>query len=359
MNVLIGGNGQGKTNLLEGISYLCLTKSFFGASDSIVLQIGKKELSLSGELLGDSGIRYLVGVRYDADTKEKEFSINRSAVDRFADIIGRFPVVVLSPESNAITSGAPADRRKFIDFVIAQSSKVYLEDLLEYRRVLKQRNKILLDAKIARSDCRELLEPWNTGLVERGTRIVARRRAFVDEFQPLVQDAYERLAGKVEVPTVKYEPSVQTDERASEEAAREQFRQELERRQEEELQNASTTVGPHRDELQLGVNGLDLRKFASQGQHKTFLVALKVAEFFYLQKRRNESPLLLLDDIFDELDVHRSERLLELIRSLGQAFITATQEGVFPADFDWGGRNRKIVVQEGSVVYEDASSIIR
>lgn len=350
VNGLIGENGQGKTNLLEGISYLCLTKSFFGASDSTVLQIGKNRFAVSGEFVGDSGVRYDVGVRYDAEAKEKEVSVNRAAIDRSADIIGQFPVVVLSPESNAITAGAPAERRKFMDFVIAQSSRVYLEDLVEYRRVVKQRNRILLDVKMARTDPSELLDPWNTELIDRGARIMVRRRAFLAEFQPLVQEAYEKLAGEGEEPTAHYKASVEHEESTSEEELRRLFRQELERRREEEMQTATSSVGPHRDELELKMHGLDLRRYASQGQHKSLLIALKVAEFFYLQKARSESPLLLLDDIFGELDACRSERLLGLIHSLGQAFITSTNEAVFPADFDWGTRSRKFFVQQGAVV---------
>ena len=354
VNALLGQNGEGKTNLLEAISYLCLTKSFFGSTDDVVLQIGESRFELSGELEGDTGIRYQVAVSYESAEKEKEFFINRTKVEKFSDVVGQFPVVVLSPESGAITTGGPADRRRFLDFVISQSSKVYLEDLLEYRRVLRQRNRVLFDCKVSRTDAGELLEPWNEELVDRGARIVHRRHRFLEELQPFVGESYGSLAGKNEEPKMTYEPSVGADKSQSEEAIKQVFAKELKRKAGEEKRFGITLVGPHRDELTLEINNLGVRSHASQGQHKTFLIALKVAEFLYLQSKRNERPILLLDDIFTELDKNRAERLLTLTGSVGQAFITTTSEGVFPAGFNWANANKRFVVQGGTVEHEGA-----
>ena len=355
INAVLGENGEGKTNLLEAISYLCLTKSFFGSSDGVVLQVGQNQFELAGDLEADAGIRYHVAVTYDRLQGEKKFSINRSPVGAFAEVIGNFPVVVLSPESGAITMGGPADRRRFLDFVISQSSKLYLEDLLEYRRVLRQRNKVLFDSKVTRSDCTELLEPWDEELVDRGVRITQRRNSFLKELQPLVNEAYERVAGRVEAPSICYQPSVRHNGEAGEEEIRSQFEEDLRRTAAEERKLGVTLVGPHRDELHLEIQGLDVRSHASQGQHKTFLVALKMAEFLYLKVKQNERPILLLDDIFTELDTNRANRLLALTESMGQAFITATSDKVFPPDFDWADNHRRFVVQQGTVVHEESS----
>lgn len=354
VNALLGQNGEGKTNLLEAISYLCLTKSFFGSTDGVVLQIGEDRFEVSGELEGDTGIRYHVAVTYEHAEREKEFFINRTRVEKFSDVVGQFPVVVLSPESGAITTGGPVDRRRFIDFVISQASKVYLEDLLEYRRVLRQRNRVLFDSKVSRTDATDLLEPWNEELVDRGARIVHRRHLFLGELQPLVTEAYGSIAGRVEEPMMTYEPSVEAEESTSEGAIRQVFVKELKRKATEEKRFGITLVGPHRDELVLTINNLGVRSHASQGQHKTFLVALKVAEFLYLQSKRKERPILLLDDIFTELDKHRAERLLALTESVGQAFITTTSDGVFPADFNWANINKRFVVHRGMVGHEGA-----
>jgi DNA replication and repair protein RecF len=354
VNALLGENGEGKTNLLEAISYLCLTKSFFGSTDGVVLQTGEERFEVSGELEGDTGIRYHVAVTYEHAEREKEFFINRTRVDKFSDVVGQFPVVVLSPESGAITTGGPADRRRFLDFVISQSSKVYLEDLLEYRRVLRQRNRVLSDSKASRTEPTELLEPWNEELVDRGVRIAHRRRQFLEELKPLVTESYGSIAGRVEKPTITYEPSVEMEESASEESIKEVFHKELRRKASEEKRFGITLVGPHRDELEFEINNKGVRSHASQGQHKTLLIALKVAEFLYLQSKRNEKPILLLDDIFTELDKHRAERLLALTESVGQAFITTTSDSVFPSDFNWANVNKRFMVHGGTVEHEGA-----
>jgi DNA replication and repair protein RecF len=272
-------------------------------------------------------------------------------------VVGQFPVVVLSPESGGITSGGPADRRKFLDFVIAQASKVYLEDLLEYRRVLRQRNRVLFDNKIGRVEYPDLIEPWDQELIDRGARITHRRHDFLKELQPMIHESYARIAGRVEVPTIQYLPSVPHGDGASEEEIRGIFRQELKRKSSEEKRLGLTLVGPHRDEFELAINDLSVRSHASQGQHKTFLIALKVAEFLYLQSKRNERPILLLDDIFTELDRHRSEMLLALTESVGQAFITTTNNSVFPSDFNWSGTNKRFIVRKGTVDYANAASL--
>ena len=357
INAVLGENGEGKTNLLEAISYLCLTKSFFGSADGVVLQLGEKQFDVSGELETDGGLRYHVSVSYDQEAGEKQFLINKAPVERFSEVVGQFPVVVLSPESGAITTGGPTDRRRFLDFVIAQASKVYLEDLLEYRRVLRQRNRVLFDSKVSRTEYSDLIEPWDQELVDRGARITHRREAFLKDLQPIVHESYRRIAGKEEEPMIQYAPSVAHNEGASEEELRGIFRQELKRKASEEKRLGLTLVGPHRDELELAINKLGVRTHASQGQHKTFLIALKVAEFLYLQSKRNERPILLLDDIFTELDHRRSERLLALTESVGQAFITTTSDSVFPSDFNWSGTNKRFFVRKGTVDHANEAGI--
>lgn len=354
VNALMGQNGAGKTNLLEAISYLCLTKSFFGSAEGVALQIGENGFEISGELEGDAGFRHNVAVTYNHAEKEKDFFIDRAKVERFSSVVGQFPVVVLSPESGGITTGGPADRRRFLDFVISQGSKVYLEDLLEYRRVLRQRNRVLSESKAARTDGSDLLEPWNQELVDRGARIVHRRSTFLQDLLPLVVESYGSIAGRVENPTMEYEPSVICKGPASEEEIRRAFAEELKRKATEEKRFGISLVGPHRDELRLNINSQDVRSHASQGQHKTFLIALKIAEFLYLQSKRNERPILLLDDIFTELDKHRAEKLLALTESVGQAFITTTSDSIFPADFNWVDSNKRFVVQRGKVEHEGA-----
>lgn len=357
-NIFLGNNGEGKTTILEGISYLCFTKSFSAAQDSTVLQLGKKSFAVAGEIQSDQGVSYEVSVSFDAEQNQKVVAINKARVEKHSSVVGQFPLVVLSPEHGAITFGAPVDRRKFLDTVLSQSSSVYFENLLEYRRIVRQRNKILVDAKIARSDCSEALEPWDEGLVDHGARVIQKRAEFIEEFQPFVSRAVQEIAGSGEQPQTVYESNVPLLEGSSMGSIEESFRRELEGRRMEERKVGSSLVGPHRDELAFSLNGMDLRRYASQGQHKTLLVGLKLAEFAYLRDRRRETPLLLLDDVFSELDDERAARLAAATSALGQTFVTATDERALTGQSPNNGSWQRYSVRGGTVSYAEASTFV-
>lgn len=357
VNVLLGNNGEGKTNVLEAISFLCLTKSFYAGSDIAALQIGESSFSLHGRFRSDQGIVYDVALQYDGPAKSKEYRVNAALPERLAEVVGRFPLVVLSPENSSVTFGTPADRRKFMDLVLSQASRSYLEDLLEYRRILRQRNRILTEAKLRRQQADPSLHAWNESLVLHGSRVVHRRGAFVDEFVPYVERVAEQMTGSRDRPAIGYLTNVRSTERKSLEEIEACFLAALNQASEEEKRIGSTLVGPHRDELELRVDDLDLRSYASQGQHRTFLVALKVAEFHYLRDRCKETPVLLLDDALGELDGERSGRLLGLVDGLGQTFITSTGEQVL-AQSPGDRPPRKFSVKEGRVLNGKEAAII-
>jgi len=346
LNVLLGNNGQGKTNVLEAISYLSLTKSFYAANDATTLQLGREFFEIEGTLISDDGHQSDVRVTYNRESAEKQFTINRNRPETLASVIGEFPIVILSPEHHAITFGSPIERRKFIDLLLSQISRVYFEDLLEYRRVLKQRNRILLDLKLQQRGETDTLEPWTISLVNHGSRIIHKRREFLSEFQTYMHQAYHDLAGNHEAPGFNYLSLPDLPDDCNRIAER--MHETLDQRRSEELNRGVTLVGPHRDEVRFSIDGISLQKFASQGQHKTLLVALKVAEFFYLKERRNEVPIFLLDDVFSELDEHRSQHILDLVGGLGQTFITATSESVFRHRVEWNDRHRRTLVENGT-----------
>ncbi len=346
INVLLGRNGQGKTNVLEAISYLSLTKSFFGAGDGTVLQLGAKSFYVNEEIETDNGATNRVSATFDGQTGEKEFLINGVRPESLASVIGRFPIVVLSPEHSRVTFGGPSDRRKFIDLAISQISKSYFADLLEYRRVLRQRNSLLQDQRARGGLTSGVLESWNVALVSHGSKVIYRRNQFAAEFAEYVRAAYREIAGANEIPAIEYATAV---EGSSVEAIAEHMSDTLVRRTPEELRRGTTLVGPHRDDLRFTINDMRVQEYASQGQHKTFLVALKVAEFFYLKARAQESPIFLLDDVFSELDEHRTRSILELAPALGQTIITSTDELVFRDSVLWGDMNRRFRVEKGTV----------
>lgn len=348
-NIILGNNGEGKTNLLEAVSYISLTKSFYASNDSVIVKVGETIFQIEANVVSDNRIKTKIHIGYDLTTGEKVYSINNRRIEKFSSVIGKFPLVFLSPENSNITFGGPAERRKFLDLVLSQSNQTYFEDLSEYRKVVRHRNRILNDAKFLKNDPADLLAPWNEQLIRFGSRIMLRRRNFINEFQEYIFSAYKRLVDLREVPSMEYEPSFKTGNSEKDEMVVENFKTEIDRKYKEELRLGSTLVGPHRDEISFKINGLDLRKFASQGQHKTFFVALKIGEFFYLKERCRENPILLLDDVFSELDDHRAQQMLLLIENLNQTFITSTNFDIFDKVLNFGEKNKKVIVRKGKV----------
>jgi DNA replication and repair protein RecF len=355
-NLLLGDNGEGKTNILEAISYLCLTKSFYASSDALALNFGAELFEIAGTFISGGGTEHHVRVAYAKAPVEKVVMVNKRRVEPFTAIIGKFPIVIFSPEYAAIVSGAPADRRKFIDFVISQSSSVYLQDLIAYRKVLRHRNRILKEAKQQRTDCSDLLPPWDDQMAILGAAVTHRRNQFVREFQEFVSSAYHRLVGSAEEPTIEYKPMIPLPAGSTDSEIRELLRSEIEKIRPVEIRAGITLVGPQRDELLFKINGLDLRSYASQGQQKTFLIALKIAEFFYLQDRSGETPILLLDDIFSELDEHRARQLLHFVEGLSQAFITSTSLRFFEKGTNFGESHKRFLVRNGTVVEQELAA---
>jgi DNA replication and repair protein RecF len=350
INVLLGDNGEGKTNVLEAISYLSLTKSFYASGDETVIQLGQDGFNIDGGVVTAGGVEHRVRVAYSRTKGEKAYEINGAKPERLSEVIGRFPIVILSPENGAITTGGPADRRKFLDLVLSQISPAYFETLLEYRRVVRQRNRILFDARLRGTDPGGATEPWDESLAGLAGTLVFRRHEFVEEFREYIARAYGTLVeGEREQPGIKYTSSCMLPEsNASAEAIRTNIRHALVRRRSEELRRGTTLVGPHRDDLALTLGEMPVQQYASQGQHKTLLVALKIAEFHFVRERRGEHPILLLDDVFSELDAHRAARILQLSEQLGQTIITTTDERIFARTVNRNDTHRRFYVERGS-----------
>jgi DNA replication and repair protein RecF len=346
VNLFLGENGEGKTNILEGISYLCITKSFYAANDTVVMNVDGSGFVITGNFLSDSNICYEVRVIFDKTQNQKSVTVNKLKIDKASSLIGRFPVVILSPEQSSITTGSPSDRRRFIDFVISQSSRSYLESLIDYRRILKQRNKILSDILVSHKENEAVIEPWNESLFHVGAALMKKRIEFMDAFQNKVTDSYTTLTGTKEQPEIFYLPSFEC---IKGEEIEKTFYKSLKECYQEERRAGYSLIGPHRDEFIFRINKLNARSFASQGQHKTFLIALKLSEFFFLKEQCNETPIFLLDDVLSELDGFRSQRLLETIAGLGQVFITSTDE----RSLNWtqiiSSNPRKFFIKQGNI----------
>lgn len=332
INVFIGPNGVGKTSILEAIALTTLTKSFTTHSDAVLIRSGESSLEVVAQYFSDFAVPHNVSVTIEVGPPlRKTIYAQSERIRASSDLVGRAPVVILTPDEKIITSGSPGERRRFLNMVLSQASRTYLEDELEYRRALRQRNAILSRQQIRSfGTIKPLLEPWTALLVKHGTRIAKRRAEFVEEFRPRLLEAYAKLSEEREKPSLEYRPMGLdlSEEVSSAYDFAELFARESERVAMDETRRGATLFGPHRDELALFINAKqEARLFASQGQHKTLLVAMKLAEFDYLRHAAQETPMLLLDDVFSELDEARAKQLLELAQAgdLGQTFITSTE----------------------------------
>ena len=320
-NFFIGNNAQGKTNLLEAIYLLCLSKSFRTSHEKEAIAFSKLNFILKAEFNFDNGNKQKVTL-ICSHNKGKEISINRKRISRISELIGGFPVVLSSPEEYNLTTGPPSERRKFIDILSSQISKKYIYFLIEYLRILKQKNAILLSWKLTGKKNHIELEPWNERLIEIGSKIIEFRNKFSKQLSIRIGNIYSKLVSDEEKLVFNYLPSIEF--LGSKEIER-CFGEKIKQNYNKELQRGTSLIGPHRDDFIFKINGNELKKFGSRGQHKTVLISLAAAEYDLIKDLTEETPILLIDDLYSELDENREQNILNLIDGFGQIFITSTE----------------------------------
>ncbi|MEX0747323.1 MAG: DNA replication and repair protein RecF, partial [Rhodothermales bacterium] len=278
VNLIHGPNGAGKTNLLEAIHFLCLSKGFVTSQDRYVVRKGAGHLEVEGHFQRDDGRNLRVRMAY-VPGEGKRIFVNGAPLERLSDIVGQLPVVVYSPQDHVLTAGGPEERRRLIDNILSQARPLYLDTLIRYRRALKQRNSLLLRLQEQRGpSAAAALEPWNVELIELGSRIIASRAQFVRAFSEYLERAYREIESVAERPTLTYDALTSG---ADPEDISGAFRQALAESASRERRRGLTLVGPHRDELVFRLDSMLVRRYASQGQHRTFGMALKLAKYFY------------------------------------------------------------------------------
>lgn len=310
INCFIGRNGMGKTNLLDAMYYLSFCKSALSASDNSNIMHDAPFFMIQGEYRSDSGIQEQIACGLKRGEK-KQFKRNKKKYDRLSEHIGSIPLVMVSPADNELIAGGSEERRRFMDVVISQYDKKYLAALIRYNRALQQRNVLLRDEHEPDAEMMALIEDM---MVAEAIYIHECRKRFVDELQPVFNEFHNAITGGYDEVGLRYRSDMQANDLSAL----------LREHRMDDRRMGHTTKGIHRDELVMQLDGFPIKKEGSQGQNKSFLVSLKLAQFDFLHRKGGETPLLLLDDIFDKLDSQRVEKIIELVSGerFGQIFIT-------------------------------------
>jgi len=340
LNIFAGPNGSGKTNLLDAIYFLCLTKSAFHSNDSLLIRHKEDFLVVTGQFIKNSKtVSVQAGLKKG---QKKVFQRDRKPYPKISEHIGMFPVVIITPYDTDLIREGSEERRKFFDSILSQTDTEYLSDLLAYNKVLKQRNALLkLFAENGQQDL-DLLSGYDYQLIHYGKKLYAKRKNLMDAFAPVFQQHYTNISDNQEQVTLSYESELE----------KEDFESEFVRNRKKDLLLQRTTKGSHKDDFLFSIEGHPLKTTGSQGQQKSFVIALKLAQFEYIQHCLRQKPILLLDDIFDKLDQNRIQKLLTMISEevFGQVFITeAGQDRVEKYLHTIGGEIRTFTIKEGNV----------
>jgi len=314
VNAFVGNNGAGKTNLLDAIHYLCLCKSYFNPIDSQQIKTAEELFLIQGDFdRQEKNEKITCGVKKN---QKKQFKRNKKEYDKLASHIGLFPLVMISPYDVTIIMDGSEERRRFMDNVISQTDAGYLDELMIYNRHLLNRNALLKQIALTRRYDPDLLEIFDEQLVSSGKKIFAKRKQFMEDFITLFNKYYQYLTDDAEPVDLTYHSQLN-------DAA---FETLLANSIEKDKVLERTTTGIHKDDLIFSLRDMPLKKFGSQGQQKSFLIALKLSQYAYVEKYKGFKPLLLLDDIFDKLDDQRMHKLMEMVshHDFGQIFITDT-----------------------------------
>ena len=309
-NILYGDNAQGKTNILESIYVSGTTKSHKGSRDKEMIRFGENEAHIR-TMVEKNQMSYQIDMHLKKN-RSKGIAINGVPIRKASELFGVLNMVFFSPEDLNIIKNGPSERRRFLDSEICQLDKIYLSDLTKYNKVLNQRNKLLKDIGF-QPGLTETLDVWDMQLVSYGKKIISLRKRFMEELGEIIRQIHSNLTGQKEEIRLLYEPDVEE----------EVFEEKLQSAREKDLRFRVTSVGPHRDDFCVQTNGIDIRKYGSQGQQRTAALSLKMSEIYLVEKVTKDHPVLLLDDVLSELDNNRQNYLLQSIHNI-QTVITCT-----------------------------------
>ena len=309
-NLLYGDNAQGKTNILESIYLSATTKSHRGNKDRELIKFEENEAHIRIHF-EKQGIDHQLDMHLKKN-KAKGVAIDKIPIRRSSDLLGQIPVILFSPEDLKIVKNGPSERRKFLDIELSQMERLYLYQLTNYNKILMQRNNLLKQIRF-QNNLIETLEAWDIQLVKYGSEIIRYREKFIKHLGKVCQNIHNKLTGGKEKILLEYDRDVGYDN----------YLTELEKKRQKDLKYSTTTVGPHRDDISFIVNGIDIRKYGSQGQQRTAALSLKLSDIYIVKRKIKDTPVLLLDDVLSELDSSRQNYLLDSISDI-QTLITCT-----------------------------------
>lgn len=322
LNVLVGQNAQGKSAILESIYLLATSKSHRTSRDADMIRIGESAARVQADIKRNA--RNDVGLEIILSSVEKKtVKINTVRHPKVGDIVGQLNAVIFSSTDVDMVKGEPSRRRRFLNLEISQVSPQYVYALGRYKRVLDQRNNLLREVKGGTAGFNGL-EAWNTQLATYGATVIARRVEFVGFLSRTAATIYSSLTENSEQLNIEYKPSLEVAAGDTEQQIAERFAHTLARRREFDLARGTTTIGPHRDDLMLSINGMSARDYASQGQQRSAAIALKLAEIELMERSVGEAPVVLVDDVMGELDQVRRARIFDLTLGKCQTFVTTT-----------------------------------
>ncbi|HWK88424.1 MAG TPA: DNA replication/repair protein RecF [Longimicrobium sp.] len=345
---IVGDNGQGKTNLLEAVYYLEIFRSFRGAADEQLVRFGEDVFRVEARLSDDSAAPRDLAAAFDRRARKKKVTLNGAEPERLADALGQVGAVIFSPSDVEIVSGGPGGRRRFLDIVLSLAEPGYLGALQRYRQALFQRNTLL-----RRGSQRALVEAWDEGLIVSGSRVAQARARWVAARAESFARHYARVSGG-QHGTLAYASTLTEGEVARADEVARAFREALARSVDREQRRRMTVVGPHRDDLRFTTvaadgSAVDLRTYGSGGQQRTAAISLRMVEAETIEETRGRPPIILLDDVFAELDPGRSQRIVDWIESEegGQVILTSPKPTDFRLRGDtlprWGIRDGVVV----------------
>lgn len=309
-NIFYGDNAQGKTNILEALYLSGTTKSHKGSKDKDIIKFDADESHIRVELLKNE-MTYRIDMHLRKN-KTKAIAINGIPIKKAAELLGILNIVFFSPEDLSIIKNGPSERRRFIDMELCQLDSYYLHNLSNYNKAINQRNSLLKDIYMNPS-LRDMLDVWDEQIISFGTKIIDRRKRFIDELNNIIKDIHYHLTGGKETCEIIYNPDVDI----------ENFKSNMLSKRENDIKYKTTSCGPHRDDIIFKTNDIDIRKFGSQGQQRTAALSLKLSEIELVKLITKDTPVLLLDDVLSELDSNRQKFLLESIKDI-QTLITCT-----------------------------------